>query len=140
MNKSYLELISFDNFEDRFKYLICGGHIGVETFGHDRILNQTLYTSPEWKRIRDLVIIRDNGCDLGVEGYPIGKRILIHHINPITVEDVINRSACVFDMNNLICVSHATHNALHYSDMSLIDNNKLIERSPWDTCPWKKGV
>ena len=139
MTKTYLELINFDTFEDRFKYLMCGGHVGVETFGHDRTLNQILYKSPEWRKVRNSVIMRDNGCDLGVPGYEISGRVLIHHINPITVDDVINRSANVFDINNLICVSHDTHNALHYSDLSLIKNNKEIVRTPWDTCPWKKG-
>lgn len=137
MNKSYQELITFSSFEDRFKYLEIGGHIGIDTFGFNRYLNQNLYHSPEWLRIRDMVIVRDNGMDLGVDGYPVNTRIVIHHINPITIEDVMEQNPIIFDLNNLISTSHKTHNAIHYGDETYLDRFKVIERKPNDTCPWR---
>lgn len=136
--KSYSELIKLDSYMDRFRYLKISGYVGDTTFGSDRYINQALYSSQEWKKIRNKIIIRDNGCDLGCNDRSIEGRILIHHINPITVEDIFNRRACVFDEENLICVSHITHNAIHYGDESLLIE-ELIERTPNDTCPWKKG-
>lgn len=136
MNKSYTELITFDNFQDRFEYLRLRGYVGAETFGRDRYINQALYRSPEWKRFRRRVIIRDNGCDLGIEGHEIFDKILIHHINPITMEDVINRSFCIFDFDNVICTVLETHNAIHYGD-ELYLSTVPQERRPGDTCPWK---
>jgi hypothetical protein len=136
MNRSYSEMLLFDNFQDRFEYLRLSGYVGNETFGRDRYLNQQLYSSLEWKNFRRRVIIRDEGCDLGIPGYEIHSRILIHHINPISIEDIWNRSSCIFDMDNVICVSHETHNAIHYGDGQYL-STVPIERRPGDTCPWK---
>lgn len=136
MNKTYSELCEIKSFEERFEYLKLNGIVGTDTFGFNRYLNQILYRSSEWKKIRNKVIIRDNGCDLGVEGYDISGRILIHHINPITIEDVRNRNSIIFDLNNLITVSHNTHNAIHYGDKDLLITGP-VERKPNDTCPWK---
>lgn len=134
--RTYSELMAFDTFEERFLYLKLDGVVGRETFGYDRYLNQILYNSPEWKRCRNGIIIRDNGCDLGCEGYDIYGTILIHHINPITVEDVLNRNPIVFDPENLICTTHNTHNAIHYSDENQLVTGP-IERRKNDTCPWR---
>jgi len=136
--KSYQELVSIPNYEDRYEYLKLGGSIGELTFNGHRYLNQKFYSSdPEWKRIKREVIIRDNGCDMGHEDYPInGGRIIIHHINPITIEDLINRDPSIFDLDNLVCVSHMTHNAIHYGDISLL-LLPLPERRANDTCPWR---
>lgn len=135
--KLYSVVILLPTLEERFEYLKLSGKVGAETFGYDRYLNQILYHDPEWRRIRNDVIIRDNGCDLGVEGHEIHGRILVHHINPITVDDVKLRRYCVFDLDNLICTSHDTHNAIHYGDVNLLPKNP-IERKPNDTCPWKR--
>lgn len=137
MNKSYLELIQIPTFQERYEYLKIGGRIGEETFGFDRHLNQTLYRSSEWKHFRRQIIIRDKGCDLGCEGYELYDKILIHHINPITIDDVLNRASCIFDPNNVICTSLNTHNAIHYGDSELLVTEP-IERTKNDTCPWKK--
>lgn len=134
--KTYSELITFSTFEDRFEYLQLKGIVGQETFGFDRYLNQILYNSKEWKHLRNEIIVRDNGCDLALEGFEIHCRILIHHINPITIDDVIKRREIVFDPENLICVTHNTHNAIHYGDKSLLITGP-IERRANDTCPWK---
>lgn len=137
MKKSYNELITIPTFEERFRYLKVYGVIGNQTFGYDRYLNQKLYnTSREWKRIRDKVILRDNGCDLGCEGFEIYGKIVIHHINPITVEDIVTCNPCVFDLNNLISTSHNTHNAIHYGDEKTLIVAP-IERKQYDTCPWR---
>lgn len=136
MNKTYLELSQLKTFEERFKYLQLNGAVGQDTFGFNRYLNQALYGSKEWRKVRNEVIIRDNGCDLGVYGYDICDRILIHHLNPITVDDILNRNPEVFDLNNLICVSHRTHNAIHYGDEDLLITN-VNERSKNDTCLWR---
>lgn len=134
--KTYSELIALSTFEDRFEYLQLKGIVGQETFGFDRYLNQILYNSKEWKHLRNEIIVRDNGCDLALEGFEIHGRILIHHINPITIDDVIKRREMVFDPENLICVTHNTHNAIHYGDKSLLITGP-IERRANDTCPWK---
>lgn len=136
-SKTYSELIAIPTYEDRFRYLQLQGAVGKDTFGYDRYLNQVLYNSQEWKRFRNEIIIRDNGCDLAFEGYDIHGRILVHHINPITVDDVVNRNPLVFDPENVICVTHNTHNAIHYGDESLLITAP-IERTRHDTCPWKK--
>lgn len=133
--KTYSELITIPTFLDRFKYLQMSGKVGIETFGRDRYLNQILYKSSEWKRFRNRIIIRDDGCDLATPGFDIHGKIIIHHINPISVEDIINRSPCIFDEENVVCVSFNTHNAIHYGDESLLI--LPIERRPNDTCPWK---
>lgn len=137
--RSYSELITLPTFEERFEYLKLDGDVGDETFGFDRYLNQRFYRSAEWKRIRDAVIVRDNGCDLGVEDRQLYDRIVIHHMNPINQRDLINHmDLMVIDPEFLICCSHNTHNAIHYGDDSLIVKSTLTERTPNDTCPWKK--
>lgn len=137
--RTYSELIQISTFIERFRYLQLGGQVGVETFGYDRYLNQILYRTAEWKRFRNEIIVRDNGCDLGCEGYDIiGQKILVHHINPISVEDVLRRDPKVFDPENAITTILNTHNAIHYSDESLLITEP-IERKPNDTCLWKRN-
>lgn len=135
--KTYSELIKLPTFIERYRYLRLGGKIGEETFGFERYLNQLFYRDPHWRSIRDLVIIRDNGCDLACEGYDIVGNILVHHINPITAEDILHRDPKVFDPENLITTVLNTHNAIHYGDESLLITEP-IERMPNDTCPWKR--
>ena len=134
--RTYSELIMIPTFEERFEYLQLKGSVGKDTFGYDRYLNQVLYRSPEWKRLRNQIIIRDDGCDLACDGYDIYDKVLIHHLNPITVEDVLTRSRKVFDPDNLVCVSHSTHNAIHYGDVDLLATGPII-RTKNDTCPWR---
>jgi hypothetical protein len=135
--RTYSELITFPTFEERFRYAQLNGVVGQETFGFDRIINQFLYQrSQKWKRIRDEVIIRDNGCDLGVEGYEIYGRIIVHHLNPITLEDIERESEFVFDPEYLISTTHNTHNAIHYGDEGLLIKAP-IERTKNDTCLWR---
>lgn len=134
--RTYSELIQLDTFEERFEYLKVNGKVGEDTFGFDRYLNQVFYRSKEWKRIRDQVIFRDNGCDLGVEGYDIYGKIIIHHMNPIRVDDIRHSSEFLLDPEYLICTKLETHNAIHYGDADLIPSAP-IERKPNDTCPWK---
>lgn len=134
--KTYSELILLPTFEERFKYLQLNGRVGDDTFGFDRYINQKFYRSAEWKRIRDLVIMRDNGCDLALEGYEIYGRILIHHMNPITVKDVELSTEYLMNPEYLVCVTHNTHNAIHYGDEKLI-NKAPVVRTKNDTCPWK---
>lgn len=135
--KTYSELISLPTFKERFEYLKIGGLIGEETFGYDRYLNQILYRSDEWRKFRRDIIIRDDGKDLACEDYEVGLRAIVHHINPITVEDVLNRDPKIFDPENVITTSLNTHNAIHYGDESLLILEP-IERSMNDTCPWKR--
>lgn len=137
MIRSYSELCTLKSFEDRYKYLQLSGSVGKDTFGFDRYLNQVFYRSQEWKSIRDKVIIRDNGCDLGVEGYEIHGKIYIHHMNPIMLKDIEQRTDLLLNPEYLISATHSTHNAIHYGDESLLP---LIpkERSANDTCPWKR--
>jgi len=118
--KSYQELRRIPTFEERYEYLKMGGTVGRATFGFDRYLNQALYQSKEWKRLRRDLIIRDQGCDLGVEGHDILKGLVLHHINPITIDDLVHRDECVMDPNNLICTSTNTHNAIHFGDASML--------------------
>lgn len=134
--RCYKELIRLKTFDERFEYLKLKGIVGEATFGYDRYLNQLLYTSGEWRRIRRDIILRDNGCDLAVEGYDIPDIIIVHHMNPISVEDLIDFSEDVINPEYLICVSYDTHNAIHYGDKSLL-TREPIERKPGDTCPWK---
>ena len=134
--KTYSELIMIPTFEDRYEYLKLGGQVGVETFGFDRYLNQAFYKSDEWLSVRDYVIARDNGCDLGVEGYEIYGRILIHHMNPITKEDILQRSKFLLDPEYLITTVKRTHDAIHYGNDSIIFEAP-IERRKNDTCPWR---
>lgn len=137
ITKSYSELITIPTYKERFGYLSLEGTVGQETFGFDRYLNQVLYTSREWQKIRRDVIIRDNGCDLACEGYELSGRILVHHINPITIEDITERNPIIFDMDNLITTTHLTHNAIHYGDEKLLITDPIV-RMKNDTCPWKK--
>ena len=134
--KTYSELITIPTFEERFEYLKLDGQVGVETFGFNRYLNQAFYKSDEWLSIRDYIITRDNGCDLGMEGYEIYGRILIHHINPITKDDIIQRSRILLDPENLITTVKRTHDAIHYGDSNLL-MRVPIERRKNDTCPWR---
>ena len=134
--KTYSELITIPTFEERFEYLKLDGQVGVETFGFNRYLNQAFYKSDEWLSIRDYIITRDNGCDLGMEGYEIYGRILIHHINPITKDDIIQRSRILLDPENLITTVKRTHDAIHYGDSNLLIRAP-IERRKNDTCPWR---
>lgn len=138
--KTYTSLSNIDSYEDRFNYLKLDGSVGVDTFGYDRYLNQVFYASKEWKSFRNKIISRDDGCDMGHPEHPIRGMILIHHLNPITKDDVLNRADCLFDPDNVVCVSKETHNAIHYGDDSIIRTNALVERTANDTCPWLKGV
>ncbi len=135
-NKYYSELIRLTRFIDRYRYLKLNGKVGDETFGYDRYLNQILYQSSEWRRFRRNIVIRDNGCDLATPGYEIQGKILIHHINPITLRDIEQRDPKVFDPENVISTSLITHNAIHYGDESILITEPIM-RSPNDTCPWK---
>ena len=137
MIKSYDALILLDTIEDRYNYLRIGGGVGCETFGFDRYLNQGFYQSMEWKRVRDEVISRDNGCDLGLEGYEINGRILIHHMNPIRPDQIKFFDPDILDPDFLISCSHKTHNAIHYGDENLLPR-RIVERSPNDTNPWRQ--
>lgn len=134
--RTYSELILLPTFEERFKYLQLNGRVGDDTFGFDRYINQNFYKSADWKRIRDQIIIRDNGCDLALEGYEIYGRILIHHMNPITVKDVELNTEYLMNPEYLICVTHNTHNAIHYGDEKQIITGPIV-RTKNDTCPWK---
>lgn len=135
--KTYSELISFPTFEERFQYLQLKGSVGKDTFGFDRYLNQNFYRSTAWKRVRDRVIIRDNGCDLGIEDRLICGKVLIHHMNPINAQDILDLTEFLLNPEYLICVSHATHNAIHYGDENLLIKEPII-RTKNDTCPWKR--
>lgn len=135
--KTYSEMIALPTFEERYRYLRLGGRVGEDTFGFDRWLNQTFYKDPEWRAIRDHVIVRDNGCDLAIPGREINGIILVHHMNPITKADILERSKFLLDPEYLICTVKRTHDAIHYGDEDLLF--KLpIERTKNDTCPWRK--
>lgn len=136
--KTYSELMTLPTFEERYEYLRLGGRVGEETFGFDRYLNQKFYKDPAWRSVRNEVVVRDNGCDLGMEDreIPEGVKILVHHINPITMDDILNRSKKLFDPENLICTIKNTHDAIHYGDSSLLISGPVI-RTKNDTCPWK---
>ena len=134
--KRYSELILLPTFEERYKYLQLNGVIGDETFGFDRYINQMFYRSQEWKQVRDYIIVRDNGCDLGVKGHEIRGKILIHHMNPIGIKDIQQVNKFLLDPEYLITTMLSTHNAIHYGDESLLVTDP-IERSKNDTCPWK---
>ena len=134
--KCYTELSKLTTFNERFNYLKLDGIVGEETFGYDRILNQLLYKSKKWRKVRDEVLIRDNGGDLGLEDYPINGRAIIHHMNPICAKDIQMVSDYLLNPDYLITVTHQTHNAIHYGDEELF-MKEPIERSKNDTCPWK---
>lgn len=135
--RTYSELMTLPTYEERYRYLRLGGRVGEETFGFDRYLNQEFYKSDEWLKVRDEVIIRDNGCDLGIPDREIRGRILVHHMNPITIDDIKNRSEFLLNPEYLITTVKNTHDAIHYGDESLLITVSK-ERSKNDTCPWRK--
>lgn len=135
--RTYSELIRLISFEDRFNYLRLGAKVGADTFGFERMFNQAFYRSVEWRRVRDQVIIRDKGCDLGLADFPIGGRIIVHHINPITVKDLEEASRLILDPEFLISVSEDTHNAIHFGDGGYLERFKEVERFPNDMAPWR---
>lgn len=135
--RSYSELITLPTFEERYAYLRLGGKIGEETFGFDRYLNQMFYKSEEWLEVRDYVIIRDNGCDLAIPDRRIERKIIVHHMNPITMNDITQRSKYLLDPEYLICTIKNTHDAIHYGDSSLLITEP-IERTKNDICPWRR--
>lgn len=139
ITKTYSELITLPTFKQRFDYLKLNGIVGKETFGFDRYLNQKFYRLPEWKRVRREVILRDNGCDLGMEDHeiPNGEKIYVHHMNPIAIKDIQNKLDWILDPEYLICVMGNTHQAIHYGDESLLYSNEPIVRRPNDTIPWR---
>lgn len=137
MIRTYSELVKLSTFEERFQYLQLNGVVGAETFGFDRYLNQIFYTSDEWKSLRNKIIVRDNGCDLGVKGCDIRTTIIIHHMNPITEKDILSHSNFLVDPEFLITTRLSTHNGIHYGDESLAQSYSVIQRSPNDTCPWR---
>lgn len=136
-SKTYSELITLPTFIERYRYLRIGGGVGEETFGFNRYLNQAFYTSTVWRNFRRDIIVRDMGCDLGIEGFEIGGIIILHHIVPVSVDDIKRGHECLLDPDNVICVSHNTHQAIHYGDESLLITAP-IERSRNDTCPWRQ--
>ena len=135
--RTYSELMLLPTFEERYQYLRLAGKVGQETFGFDRYLNQMFYKDPEWLAARDYVIIRDNGCDLAIPGREIHSKILVHHMNPITKDDILKRSKFLLDPEYLICTIKNTHDAIHYGDENLLFKEP-IERSKNDTCPWRR--
>ena len=137
--RTYSELIQLPTFKDRFNYLKLQGGVGEETFGFDRYLNQKFYKLSEWKEVRNYVILRDQGCDLGImdREIPEGERILVHHMNPLSVKDIANKLDWILDPEYLICTMKRTHDAIHYSDESILYEDEFIERSPNDMCPWR---
>jgi hypothetical protein len=135
MTKTYSELRWLTTFDERFQYLLLGGQVGRSTFGFDRYINQKFYASRQWKTARDQVIVRDNGCDLGVPGYEIHTGILIHHINPVSVDDILHGEDWIFNPEYLITTTHNTHNAIHYGTDKLIPKT-VVARSPGDTKLW----
>lgn len=139
LTRTYRELSRIDDYYERFEYLKVGGRVGDATFQHERYLNQQFYRSTQWRDVRNIVIARDMGCDMGVDGYDIHKpdRIIVHHMNPITPDDIINENADIFDPEFLISVSNNTHQAIHYGDASLLPQ-LLVERRPGDTMPWRR--
>lgn len=139
MIRRYSELIKIPTFIERYRYLKLSGSVGVDTFGFDRWLNQMFYKSPEYRKVRLEVILRDNGCDLGIDEFEIAGKVIIHHMNPITQTDILKRSDFALDPEYMICVSHGTHNAIHYGDEKLLPVSNIVERKPNDTIPWKRS-
>ena len=136
MIRRYTDLIQYDSFVERYRYLKLNGQVGIDTFGLDRYLNQTLYRSYKWRKVRNQIIMRDNGCDLGMDGFDIFGKIIVHHMNPLTLEQIEDDSDDIYNPEFLICVSHITHNAIHYGDENLLPQLP-IERTANDTCLWK---
>ena len=135
--RTYSELSKLKTFKERYEYLKLSSVVGEDTFGYDRYLNQQFYKSKAWKRVRDQVIIRDNGCDLGIDDRYINSRKYVHHMNPITKSDIINLTEYLLNPEYLICVSKNTHDAIHYGSEELLYTNHMVERRPNDTCPWR---
>ena len=135
--RTYSELSKLKTFKEKYEYLKLSSVVGEDTFGYDRYLNQQFYKSKAWKRVRDQVIIRDNGCDLGIDDRYINSRIYVHHMNPITKSDIINLTEYLLNPEYLICVSKNTHDAIHYGSEELLYTNHMVERRPNDTCPWR---
>lgn len=136
--RTYSELITLPTFEERYKYLKLNGTVGEDTFGFDRYLNQNFYRSNEWKSVRNQIILRDRGCDLGIPGREIFGKILIHHLNPIVTKDILLQTEFLLNPDYLVCVSHTTHNAIHYGNENFL-LTMPVERSKNDTCPWRRG-
>ena len=136
--KRYSEVILLPTFEERFEYLKLGGQVGYDTFGSHRYLNQVFYNSPEWKKFRRDIFIRDAGCDLGIEGLSYEYGLLVHHLNPITIEDVINRSPLLLDPENAITTVSRTHKAIHYGSFDALEMPFADSRRPFDTIPWRQ--
>lgn len=134
--RTYSELITIPTFKERFLYLKLDGKVCEETFGYDRYLNQIFYKSPEWKRVRREIIVRDLGCDLGIEDRPLDSVIYVHHMNPIELKDISSRNLDILNPEFLICCSYNTHQAIHYGDEYLLFADP-VERKPFDTCPWR---
>ena len=139
MIKTYSQMLEYETFEERFDFLKSTALVGESTFGGHRWLNQEFYTSPEWRKIRREVILRDNGCDLAIADRPILEGLIVHHINPLTEKDICEMSPLVIDPDYLVCVSKTTHNAIHYGDSNLLIPSNFIERTPFDTSPWRNG-
>lgn len=135
--RTYSELMTIPTFLGRYEYLKIGGRVGEETFGYDRWLNQQFYQSYEWKQIRNMVIIRDLGRDLAMEGWEISSKLYIHHMNPVSKDDIVNRTDILLNPEFLITCSFETHNAIHYGDERLLPIQMVVERTPYDTCPWR---
>lgn len=138
MIRTYSELSNLRTLEERFRYLKLKGQVGASTFGFDRYLNQNFYRSKEWKDIRNKIIARDLGCELGLKDYEINGRIIIHHMNPITDKDIVDVTEYLMNPDFLVCVSHDMHNAIHFGKDSILKRYELVERTPFDTCPWKQ--
>lgn len=138
--RTYTKMIQIPTFIERYRYLKIGGKVGEETFGWERLINQRFYTSSEWKRFRQQIIVRDHGCDLADFGHEFapGELIIIHHLNPITVDDITNHSELLMNPENVVCVRKRTHDAIHYGDESMIMEYELVKRHPNDTCPWRE--
>lgn len=136
MTRTYEELITLPTYEERFKYCDLAGLVGEETFGNERWLNQMLYSSNEWRRFRRQIIIRDQGCEFALPGFEILKYGTVHHLNPITINDVINSRPCIYDLNNVVLVGTDTHKFLHYGH-GIVPQKEPIIRRPNDTCPWR---
>lgn len=134
--RSLAELNKIEKFEDKIRYLMTHNVVGEDTFGHQRYLNQMFYSSQEWKQFKNKMILRDNGCDLGMPGREIYGAVYLHHLNPITIEDIIRRNPCIMDPDNVICCSFSTHQQIHYG-INPVDT-QWKERTPYDTCPWRK--
>lgn len=137
MTRTYSEMLRYPSWEERFNYLKLHGTVASETFGNDRWMNQRFYHSKEWNAVRNRIILRDNGCDLGFPGYEIKGKVYIHHINPLHAGDLVEMNNCVFDPENLICVSYETHQAIHFGSLDYCKNRNVVERRPNDTCPWR---